>query len=88
MQVAYIFVLKEIVLLDVFVLALGFVMRAISGAVVIARRDLPVALYRDPARRSLFLGLTKRRSELVLLEGERRNTERFSRCTRRRCSTA
>jgi 4-hydroxybenzoate polyprenyltransferase len=69
MQVAYIFVLKEIVLLDVFVLALCFVMRAISGAVVIGAEISPW-LYTVTLLGALFLGLTKRRSELVLLEGE------------------
>jgi 4-hydroxybenzoate polyprenyltransferase len=69
MQVAYIFVLKEVVLLDVFVLALGFVLRAISGAVVIGAEISPW-LYTVTLLGALFLGLTKRRSELVLLEGE------------------
>ena len=67
MQVAYILVLKEIVLLDVFVLALGFVMRAISGAVVIGAEISPW-LYIVTLLGALFLGLTKRRSELILLE--------------------
>ena len=69
MQFAYILVLKEIVLLDVFVLALGFVMRAVSGAVVIGAEISPW-LYTVTLLGSLFLGLCKRRNELLLLEGQ------------------
>ena len=69
MQFAYILVLKEIVLLDVFVLALGFVMRAVSGAVVIGAEISPW-LYTVTLLGSLFLGLCKRRNELMLLEGQ------------------
>ena len=69
MQMAYILVLKEIVLLDVFVLAIGFVMRAVSGAVVIGAEISPW-LYTVTLLGSLFLGLCKRRNELVLLEGQ------------------
>jgi 4-hydroxybenzoate polyprenyltransferase len=69
MQFAYILVLKEIVLLDVFVLALGFVMRAVSGAVAIGVEISPW-LYTVTLLGSLFLGLCKRRNELVLLEGQ------------------
>jgi 4-hydroxybenzoate polyprenyltransferase len=67
MQFAYIFVLKNIVLLDVFVIALGFVMRAVSGAVVIGAVISPW-LYTVTLLGALFLGLCKRRNELVLLE--------------------
>lgn len=68
MQVAYIFVLKHVVLLDVFIIAIGFVMRAISGAVVIGVNISPW-LYTVTLLGALFLGLCKRRNELVLLEG-------------------
>jgi 4-hydroxybenzoate polyprenyltransferase len=67
MQFAYILVLKEVVLLDVFILALGFVMRAISGAVGIGVTISPW-LYTVTLLGALFLGLCKRRSELVLLD--------------------
>lgn len=69
MQIAYILVLKEVVLLDVFVLAIGFVMRAITGAVVIGAEISPW-LYIVTLLGSLFLGLCKRRNELVVLEAE------------------
>jgi 4-hydroxybenzoate polyprenyltransferase len=68
MQVGYLFVFKHIVLLDVFILALGFVIRAVSGAVVIGAVISPW-LYTVTLLGALFLGLCKRRSELVLLEG-------------------
>ena len=67
MQFAYVFALKQMVLLDVFVLALGFVMRAVSGAVVIGA-DISPWLYTVTLLGSLFLGLCKRRNELMLLD--------------------
>jgi 4-hydroxybenzoate polyprenyltransferase len=67
MQFGYVFVLKEIVLLDVFVLAIGFVMRAVSGAVVIGASISPW-LYTVTLLGALFLGLCKRRNELLLLD--------------------
>jgi 4-hydroxybenzoate polyprenyltransferase len=67
MQFAYVFVLKEVVLLDVFVLAIGFVMRAVSGAVVIGAEISPW-LYTVTLLGALFLGLCKRRNELLLLD--------------------
>jgi 4-hydroxybenzoate polyprenyltransferase len=67
MQFAYISVLKNVVLLDVFVLALGFVLRAISGAVTIGVTISPW-LYIVTLLGALFLGLCKRRSEVVLLD--------------------
>jgi 4-hydroxybenzoate polyprenyltransferase len=68
MQFGYIFVLKHVVLLDVFIIAIGFVLRAISGAVVIGVHISPW-LYTVTLLGALFLGLCKRRNELVLLEG-------------------
>jgi 4-hydroxybenzoate polyprenyltransferase len=67
MQFAYVSVLKHLVLVDVFVLALGFVMRAVSGAVVIGA-DISPWLYTVTLLGSLFLGLCKRRNELMLLD--------------------
>jgi 4-hydroxybenzoate polyprenyltransferase len=68
MQIAYILVLKHVVLLDVFIIATGFVLRAVSGAVVIGVQISPW-LYIVTLLGALFLGLCKRRNELVLLEG-------------------
>lgn len=61
--------LKHVVLLDVFIIASGFVLRIVAGTVV-----LPVVispwLYLVTILLSLFLALNKRRNELVLLEGQ------------------
>lgn len=68
LQVAYTFALKNIVILDVMSIATGFVIRAIAGGVVI---DVPVSqwLIICTFLLALFLGFSKRRHELVLLEG-------------------
>ena len=73
--------LKHLVLIDVFGIAAGFVLRAVGGAVVIG---VPVSpwLYVCTVLVSLFLGLGKRRNELELLEGSaaghRKNLEQYS----------
>ena len=61
--------LKHIVILDVLTIAIGFVLRAAAGAVVIA---VPMSqwLLVCTVLLALFLGLSKRRHELVLLAGE------------------
>lgn len=66
MQIAYSFYLKHIVILDVFTIAAGFVLRAIGGAVAISVTVSPWLLVCTMLL-SLFLGLAKRRHELVLL---------------------
>ncbi len=66
MQILYTFALKHVVILDVFIIALGFVMRAISGAAAIGAEISPW-LYIVTLLGALFLGLSKRRHELVLL---------------------
>lgn len=66
LMLAYTFWLKHQVVLDVFVIAAGFVLRAVAGAVVIA---VPISpwLYICTSLGALFLGLSKRRNELTLL---------------------
>ena len=58
--------LKHIVILDVLTIAIGFVLRAAAGAVVI---DVPIShwLLVCTILLALFLGLSKRRHELMLL---------------------
>ena len=58
--------LKHVVIIDVLTIAIGFVMRAASGAVAI---DVPIShwLYVLTILLALFLALSKRRHELVLL---------------------
>jgi 4-hydroxybenzoate polyprenyltransferase len=64
--------LKHVVLLDVFIIASGFVLRILAGAVVIPVSISPW-LYLVTILLSLFLDLSKRRHELVLLQGEASN---------------
>lgn len=81
LMVAYTFSLKHLVLIDVFVIAGGFVLRAAAGAAVINVQISPW-LYLCTILLSLFLGFGKRRHELLLLEdgavGHRRNLEEYS----------
>lgn len=67
MQLAYSFHLKHVVIVDVFIIAAGFVLRTVSGAVVI---DVPISswLLICTGLLALFLALAKRRHEMVLLE--------------------
>jgi 4-hydroxybenzoate polyprenyltransferase len=73
--------LKHIVIIDVLTIAIGFVIRAAAGAVVI---DEPISpwLYVLTILLALFLALSKRRHELVLLAdratGHRRSLEEYS----------
>jgi 4-hydroxybenzoate polyprenyltransferase len=72
LQICYTFYLKEQVIFDVMTIAAGFVLRAIAGAVVISVRISPWLLL-CAALLALFLGLAKRRHELVLLENNASN---------------
>jgi 4-hydroxybenzoate polyprenyltransferase len=67
LMAAYTFYLKHLVLIDVFAIAAGFVLRAAAGAVVIHVTISPW-LYLCTILISLFLGFGKRRHELLLLE--------------------
>jgi 4-hydroxybenzoate polyprenyltransferase len=67
LNVAYTLKLKELVILDVMTIAAGFVLRVIAGAVLI---DVPIShwLILCTILLSLFLGFSKRRHELTLIE--------------------
>jgi 4-hydroxybenzoate polyprenyltransferase len=67
LNILYSFVLKNIVLLDLFGIAGGFLLRALAGTVVIGVAMSPW-LYLCTLLGSLFLGLGKRRHELIILE--------------------
>ncbi|MBI5030407.1 MAG: decaprenyl-phosphate phosphoribosyltransferase [Chloroflexi bacterium] len=71
-MLTYSFVLKNLVIIDVFTLAAGLVLRAIAGAVAIQVPPSPW-LFVCTALLALFLGFSKRRHELVLLEGNATN---------------
>ncbi|HEX2913355.1 MAG TPA: decaprenyl-phosphate phosphoribosyltransferase [Chloroflexia bacterium] len=66
LQIAYCFYLKNVVIIDVFAIASGFVLRAVAGAFAIQVEVSPWLLVCTMLL-ALFLGLAKRRHELVLL---------------------
>ncbi len=81
LMAAYTAGLKTVVILDVFAIAAGFVLRAAGGAVAI---DVPISpwLYVCTMLLALFVGFGKRRSELSSLAGaaagHRANLEAYS----------
>jgi decaprenyl-phosphate phosphoribosyltransferase len=80
MNLAYSFKLKNVVLLDVFIIAAGFMMRVIGGAYAI-QVETSSWLVLCTLFISLFLGFAKRRGELVLLSNtsypERKVLQRY-----------
>jgi len=69
LMIAYSYLLKHEVILDVMAIAAGFVLRAVAGAYAI---DVPVSpwLYVMTALGALFLAITKRRAEVELLQDD------------------
>ncbi len=67
LMLAYTYRLKHVVLLDVFTIAAGFVLRAMAGAFAVPVRISPW-LYLCTILLALFLALGKRRQELLLLD--------------------
>ncbi len=80
LNLAYSFKLKEIVLLDVFIIAAGFMLRVVGGAYAI-RVETSTWLVLCTLFISLFLGFAKRRSELTQIPAshfaERKVLERY-----------
>jgi 4-hydroxybenzoate polyprenyltransferase len=78
---AYSIYIKQLVILDVMSIALGFVLRAIAGGVAIAVPVSPWLLV-CTSLLALFLGFAKRRHELSLLStdatGHRKSLEHYS----------
>ncbi len=75
MQVAYTFWLKHVVLLDVFIITTGFIMRIAAGVTVIDVQRFSPWLYVFGGFLALFMALGKRRHELSLL-GENAHSHR------------
>ena len=71
-NLAYSKYLKHIVIIDVMVIALGFVLRAIGGAVIIDVEISPWLIICTTLL-ALFLGFGKRRHELILMEDNAKN---------------
>ena len=81
LNVTYSLYLKHEVIIDVFCISAGFVLRAAGGAVVLS---VPISpwLYVCTVVLALFVGFGKRRNELELLEGDagghRKNLDEYS----------
>lgn len=67
LHLAYSFFLKNVVLLDVFAIAAGFILRVVAGIVVIHVARFSPWLYVCAGLLALFLAIGKRRQELLLL---------------------
>lgn len=73
-HVVYSFYLKNIVLLDIFAISAGFVLRVIAGIVVISVQAFSPWLYMCMGLLSLFLAIGKRRQEFVQLGENAKDT--------------
>ncbi len=67
-NIAYSFYLKNLVIIDVMVLSLGFLLRVAAGVVIVHVSHFSPWLYVCVTLLSLFLGFGKRRHEIALLE--------------------
>ena len=76
LNLAYSFKLKHIFLLDVMIIAVGFLLRALAGSVLI---HVPISpwLFACTLLLSLFLGLGKRRHELTVVQQNHRAVLEF-----------
>ena len=70
LQTAYSFFLKNIVIVDVLTIAAGFVLRVASGVPLVEAERFSPWLYVFTILLALFLGLGKRRQEIVLLKNK------------------
>jgi 4-hydroxybenzoate polyprenyltransferase len=76
-QIGYSFWLKNLVILDVFVIAAGFVLRVAAGVPLVDAERFSPWMYICMALLSLLFGFAKRRHELALLQ-ENANSHRES----------
>lgn len=71
-EMAYMLKLKEVIIIETFCIAAGFVLRAVGGTVVI-QVEMSNWLFICAGLLALFLGFSKRRSELLQLGEESTN---------------
>ncbi len=74
LQIAYSFILKNMVVVDILTIAAGFVLRVAAGVPLVEAERFSPWLYVFTVLLALFLGLGKRRHELILLKGQAVNT--------------
>ncbi|MEZ4711067.1 MAG: decaprenyl-phosphate phosphoribosyltransferase [Caldilineaceae bacterium] len=81
-NIAYSFYLKDVVILDVMIIAFGFLLRVIAGVLIVHVSNFSPWLYVCAAMLMLFLGFGKRRHEILLLEegaaGHRASLEQYN----------
>jgi len=83
LQIAYSLYFKNVVLLDIIVIAAGFVLRVAAGAALVDAENFSPWLYICTTLLALFLALGKRRGELMLLgeeAGNHRESLQFYTC--------
>ncbi len=77
LNLAYSFSLKHLVIIDVLTIATGFVLRVAAGTVVFPVERFSPWLYVCTTLLALFLALSKRRQEIVLLADDANNHRRI-----------
>jgi 4-hydroxybenzoate polyprenyltransferase len=77
LMIAYTFWLKNIVIVDVLTIALGFVLRVGAGVAVVEAARFSPWLYVCTVLLALFLGLGKRRQEIVLVNENGASTRKI-----------
>lgn len=73
-QIAYSFILKKIVVLDVLAISAGFVLRVGAGVALVDVERFSPWLYIFTTALSLFLGFSKRRQEIIQMTGVEGNS--------------
>lgn len=76
LNVSYSFKLKEFVIIDVLVISLGFVLRALSGCLTTGG-EIPIWFLLSVAFLTLFLGFNKRKKEILTLSGQTMHTRKI-----------
>ncbi|MEN6478833.1 MAG: decaprenyl-phosphate phosphoribosyltransferase [Anaerolineales bacterium] len=73
LMMAYSFYLKRLVIIDVMVIAAGFVLRVMAGAAAVQVTRFSPWLYMCSTLLALFIAINKRRNELLLLAEDANN---------------